>query len=64
MKRTEILVDQAGNMKLDQQGFSGPACEEATKKIMAGIKADKSTTEKKSEFYNRAGVADKAQQRW
>ena len=64
MKKTEIIVDQSGNMKIEQLGFSGPACEEATKKIMAGIKGAVVSDIKKPEFHNRATVGDKATARW
>jgi hypothetical protein len=65
MKRTEIVVDQAGNMQIDQQGFSGTACADMTAKLMRGIASKASTEEKKPEFFNRSEVkSGAAQQRW
>lgn len=64
-KQTIITVDQAGNMKIDQQGFSGTACEEATAKLMAGIKAKARSDVKKPEYHNRSAANQTAQaRRW
>lgn len=64
-KRTTIEIDQAGNFQIDQQGFTGTACAETTKKLMAGIAHSAATNEdKKPEYHNRAATTERATQRW
>jgi hypothetical protein len=64
MPKSVIEVDQAGNFQIDEQGFNGTACEETTKKLMAGIAAKSQAEHRKPEFHGRQGQSQTATQRW
>jgi hypothetical protein len=51
-------------MKVDQQGFTGVQCEEATKALIGNIGAETKRDVKKPEYNQRATGKASAQQRW
>jgi hypothetical protein len=63
-RTTLITFDQNGGMKVDQQGFVGTQCEEATKALIGNIGAEAKREVKKPEYNQRAATKASAQQRW
>lgn len=53
-KQTIIHFDQNGGMSVDNTGFVGKACEQATADLMAGIGADVKKDTKKPEYHQIA----------
>ena len=58
-KTTLISFDQQGGMKVEQQGFVGKQCEDATAKLIGNIGAAKKKEIRKPEYEMRAGATNK-----
>jgi hypothetical protein len=63
-KRTIITFDQAGGMSVDQQGFVGTQCEEATKTLIGNIGGEVKRDAKKPEYNQRASGAQSQRTGW
>lgn len=56
MKKIIVDIDIEGNIQIEALGFSGPACEQATKTIEEAL-GQKTTSVKKAEYFQSATQA-------
>ena len=61
MKTIEIIVDTAGNTRVETRGFSGPSCREASRflELALGQRTEERFT---TEFYQQSSIERQVEQ--
>lgn len=63
-REIRMSFDVFGNSKVDAIGFTGNACEAATKRYVQALNAVEKSDKKKPEYSQPASSATKASQAW